>query len=307
MVYAAFLLYLTTRGIETNMTNSKGNVGRSGWIARFCDTAFIRAGLALGLLATLIVPALASADTPISQGYLSNEHLALGSIVSLDKNTSDHVTAATTNNASNMLGVIVDAGNSLLALANGQASQVQVATNGVVQVLVSNINGPINAGDQITASPLSGVGMKATTNAEIIGTAQNQLSTGSGNTETYTDKQGQKHTVFVGSVPLLVNVSYFYRQPDKTLIPSALQNIANAFAGKTVSTLPILLSVAIFIVTLIVVVSIVYSMIRSSIISVGRNPMSQSAIYRDLVQLSALVIGILGVAVVSIYLILTRL
>jgi hypothetical protein len=58
---------------------------------------------------------------------------------------------------------------------------------------------------------------------------------------------------------------------------------------------------------LIVVSSIIYSMIRSSIISVGRNPMSQSAIYRDLIQLSALVIGILAVGLISVYLVLTRL
>jgi hypothetical protein len=57
---------------------------------------------------------------------------------------------------------------------------------------------------------------------------------------------------------------------------------------------------------LVVVVSIIYAMIRSSIISVGRNPMSQAAVYRDVLQMSALVVGIIGVATVSIYLVLTR-
>jgi hypothetical protein len=82
--------------------------------------------------------------------------------------------------------------------------------------------------------------------------------------------------------------------------------VANALAGKTVNTTPIIISAVIFIVTLAVVVSIIYSMIRSSIISVGRNPMSQSAVYRDVIQLSALVLGILAVSVISIYFILTR-
>jgi hypothetical protein len=77
-------------------------------------------------------------------------------------------------------------------------------------------------------------------------------------------------------------------------VPAAIQNMANALAGKSVSTLPILISLAIFIVTIIVVVSIVFAMVRSSIISVGRNPMSQSAIYRDIIQLSALVLAILA-------------
>jgi MFS-type transporter involved in bile tolerance (Atg22 family) len=57
---------------------------------------------------------------------------------------------------------------------------------------------------------------------------------------------------------------------------------------------------------LVVVMSIVFSMIRSSIISVGRNPMSQAAVYRNVIQLSSLVIIILGVAVGTIYMVLTK-
>ena len=112
--------------------------------------------------------------------------------------------------------------------------------------------------------------------------------------------------MLIGQIPIQVSVSYFFKEPDKTLVPQAIQNIANTLAGKNVSTLPIVISVAIFIVTMIVVVSITYAMIRSSIISVGRNPMSQSAIYRDLIQLSALVLAILAVGMISIYLVLTR-
>jgi hypothetical protein len=111
----------------------------------------------------------------------------------------------------------------------------------------------------------------------------------------------------VAQIPLLVNVSYFYKQPDKTIIPAGIQNIANGIAGRKVDSLPILVSAGIFVIMLIVVVSIIYTMIRSSIISIGRNPMSQSAVYRDLIQLSALVLGILTVGVVAIYMVLTKL
>jgi heme/copper-type cytochrome/quinol oxidase subunit 2 len=101
-------------------------------------------------------------------------------------------------------------------------------------------------------------------------------------------------------------VSYHYKQPDKTLIPAALQNVANSIAGKKVDSLPIILSGVIFIIMLISVVSIIYAMIRSSIISVGRNPMAQSAIYRDIIQLSILVLAIISVSVIAIYFVLTR-
>jgi hypothetical protein len=174
-------------------------------------------------------------------------------------------------------------------------------------VLASDINGPIRQGDHITASPIIGIGMKATDNIRVAGIAQNDLTEANAERETYIDENGVEQTILVGQVPVIVNVSYFFKEPERTIIPSALQNIANALAGKTVSTLPIVLSAAVFLIMLIVVVSIIYSMIRSSIISVGRNPLSQSAIYRDVIQISALVLGILAVGLISIYLILTRL
>lgn len=263
----------------------------------------------VGILFAAIViglPQAARAVTTISQGYATTEELPLGSIISLENNSADHVVAATPANASSILGVIINDGSSLLRLANEAESQVQVATSGIVRVLVSDINGEIQQGDQITASPIKGVGMKATSNVKVVGIAQGKPVGGEDSEQKYTDENGDEQTVRLGEVPVLINVSYFFKQPDKTIIPSAVQNLANAIAGKSVSPLPIIISAAIFLITLIVVASIVYSMIRSSIISVGRNPMSQSAVYRDVIQLSALVLAILGVALIAIYLVLTR-
>lgn len=257
----------------------------------------------ISLIATTSVKAV----TYISQSYATTEKLSLGSLVSLKNNSSDEVIAADTNSVDNLLGVVISSTNSLMSLSSGGNNQVQVATTGTIQVLVSDVNGAITRGSQITASQISGVGMKATNNTRVIGISQGDLASSSTKSETYTDKAGVKHTVKLGQVPVLVNVSYFFKEPDKTIIPAAIQNVANAVAGKSVSTLPILVSAAIFIVTLIVVVSIIFAMINSSIISVGRNPMSQSAIYRDIVQLSALVLAILAVGLISIYLVLTRL
>jgi hypothetical protein len=178
-----------------------------------------------------------------------------------------------------------------------------VATSGTADVLVSDINGAITRGDNITASPIGGVGMKATGTVKIIGVAQGDMS--STIKQTYKEN-GVEHPIILGQVPVLVNVSYYYKEPEKTLIPEAIQKLANALAGRTVSSLPILISGGIFIVMLVVVVSIIYSMVRGGIISVGRNPMSQSAVYRNLIQLSALVLVILGVGFASMYLVLTR-
>ncbi len=267
----------------------------------------LKSGLAVGLMLGLVIaPALASAATLVSQSFVTDKSLPVGSIVSLQKGSTDHVNSATAENANYIFGVVINSDSSELAVTSSQKNQVDVTTSGIEQVLVSDINGQIFVGDPITASPIAGVGMKATGNVKIVGVAQDKFPNGSASKATYKNKSGQNQTTMLGQVPVLVNVSYYYRQPDKTLIPPAIQNIADALAGRKVDALPILISIGIFIVTLIVVVSIIYSMIHSSIISVGRNPMSQAAIYRNVLQLSALVVVILGVAVGAIYMVLTK-
>ena len=270
----------------------------------YAATCSLAGGVAL--LISLVMPVTATALTTLSQGFITSSALALGSIVSLQNNSADHVEAASAANANSMLGVVIDGNNSLLSLSSGQSTQVQVANSGIVQVLVANTNGTIAQGDQITASIINGVGMKATSNVKVIGIAQGSFPNSTATHTAYKDKQGNKHDVVIGQVPVQIAVSYFFKQPDKTIVPSAIQNVANSVAGKAVSSLPILLSSAIFIITLIVVMTIIYSMIRSSIISVGRNPMSQSAIYRDIIQLSVLVLEVLGGSKGAIYEILTR-
>ncbi|MGH7238557.1 MAG: hypothetical protein ACREHG_00675, partial [Candidatus Saccharimonadales bacterium] len=191
-----------------------------------------RLWLAASIIAAVMAPATAGAVTPISQGFLINGNPPIGSIVSLKQNSSDYVNVSTPGNVSNLLGVVIG-DNSLLSLSTDQANQVQVATSGLVQALVSSINGDISTGDQITASPIGGVGMKATDNVKVLGIAQGPLNDSNGSTQSYTDKNG-KHSVLVGEVPVLISVAYFYKQPNKTIIPAAIQNLADALAGKSV-------------------------------------------------------------------------
>lgn len=263
-----------------------------------------RAAFISGVLALLLAP-VASAVTSLSESYATKDDVSIGSLVSLQDNQTDIVMAADSTNVDSLLGVVIASGSSLLTLSNGKADQVQVATTGTLPVLVSDINGAVERGDHVTASPVKGVGMKATANVRIVGIAQGKMT--NVKTQTYKDSNGQQKTMKLGEVPVLVNVAYYFKEPDKTIVPAAIQNVANSLAGKDVGTVPILISAAIFLIMLIIVSSLIYSMIKASIISVGRNPLSQSAIYRDLIQLSGLVLVILGVGLVAIYLILTKL
>ena len=263
--------------------------------------------LFLGLfLAVIVWPAAATASTLLSQAYTTDGQLTVGSLVSLEKGSSTHVRYSDTDNAKYLLGVVVNSDNSQIAISAGTTNQAYVATSGIEPVLVSDINGKLDTGDPITASPISGIGMLATGNAKIIGVSQDTFPNSTAKKTSYKDDKGKETSVTLGQVPVSINIAYYYKQPEKTIIPSAIQNIANALAGKQVDSLPVLISIGIFLVTLVAVTSLIYSMIRSSIISVGRNPMSQSAIYRNVMQLSALVVGILAVSTGAIYMVLTK-
>jgi hypothetical protein len=267
---------------------------------------FYRLPLAAIVFSFVAFPSLALGAV-LTQGYVSDQPLSIGSIVSIDPTASNKVVASTIKTVDNIFGVVVNNDNSVLTLSSNKKNQVQVATGGSVDVLVTSIAGDVRAGDQITASPIAGVGMKAITNVKVIGVAQADLAQSPGKTtQTFTDKNGQKQQAQLGQIPVLVNVAYYFKQPEKTIIPNVIQNIANTVANKKVSPLPILISLAVFIMTIISIISLVYAAIRSSIISVGRNPLSQSAVYRSLIQVFALVIAVLGVALTVIYLILSR-
>ncbi len=250
-----------------------------------------------------VIPA--SASPLLTQGFNTSSSLDVGSIVSLNPGSQNDVVPTNINNQRSMVGVVIASNNAQVAFSNSP-NQVQVATGGVNQVLVTDYNGRISTGEEITASPIDGVGMLATDNAEVIGAAQGNFPNSTATKETIKTSSGNQ-TINIGNMPVLVNIGFYTKQPTKTLIPTAIQNLANAIANKQVKTLPIILSSVIFLLTLVAVVSIIYSLIHGSIISVGRNPMAQSAIYRNVMQLSALVVGIIAVALFAIFLILTRL
>ncbi|MBC7512229.1 hypothetical protein H7142_01035 [Candidatus Saccharibacteria bacterium] len=260
---------------------------------------------AVFIVALAFFTPVAYAVTSLSESYSSPDDLAIGSLVSVRDDQTDIVEAAESSNSENLLGVVIASGSSLLTLSNGKDDEVQVATTGTLPVLVSDINGEIKRGNHVTASPIKGVGMLASANVRVIGVAQGGMT--NSKEETYKNAQGEEKKVRIGQVPVLVNVAYYFKEPEKTVVPAAIQSVANSLAGREVGTVAILISGGIFLIMLIIVASLVYSMIRSSIISVGRNPLSQSAIYRDLIQLSGLVLAILGVGLVSIYLVLTKL
>jgi hypothetical protein len=260
--------------------------------------------MAVFVLFFVTLPLYAQNSPSISQGFQTNEtNLTPGALVSFESENQGRVELANTDRVSQMVGVIGD--NPLVSLS-GDTNEAQVVISGIAPALVSNINGHIKSGDKITASPINGVGMKTTASTQIVGTAQEDFSNIQTRELTITDKQGQKQVVRAGLLPIQVNVTY-HAQPNenRTFLPAFLQQIADSIAGREVPVFRVLIGLLVLLLGFVSAGVILYSSVQSSIISIGRNPLSEKAVHKSLLQVAATAIGILLVMVIAIYLILT--
>ena len=253
-------------------------------------------------VAITLTSGIVRAETSISQGYSSDDELPRGAIVSITSN-ENKIEAATPRNASKILGII---GEQSLVELSSSSDQIQVAINGTTDVLVTDLNGSLRAGDKITASPLRGVGMKAVTSSYVVGTIQKDFSNAEDiTTKEVTDKSGIKREVRVGMLPVQVNVSY-YQAPDekKSVLPEFMLSLARAIAGKDVSVLRIAVAMIILLTGISAIAMLLYSSVRSSIVSIGRNPLAAAAVNRSLLEVIFLSVGVLLVMLGAVYLIL---
>lgn len=258
------------------------------------------------LVLLLLAPATTSAElqaAAIAQTFETDESLVVeGSLMSLQQGRPGQVELASTDNVNSLVGV---AGNDpLIQLGSGNGNSVQVITSGVTVALVSDMSGDIKTGDKITASPILGVGAKVAGSAMIIGTAQADLSSVTTTQHSITDIDGASHTVRVGLIPVQVDVSFHSEAGGQTFIPAFLQEFADSAAGKQVSPVRVLIAILVLILAFVSVAVLLYAAVRSSIISIGRNPLSEGLVRKGLFQTSLGALGIIAGAVVLIVLVI---
>jgi hypothetical protein len=262
----------------------------------------------LGLISLLFVlflssPVLASADT-ISHAYHESGTLSNGSIVSLNPSHADYVQLANTA-TTHLLGVVVSSDASLLAI-NPSSSTVQVAVIGTVPTRVSTLNGSIKTGDQISVSPLDGIGMKAEARLPVIGTAESSLNTNSSSTtsQQVTDKSGKTTTVQAGQINLAIGISNGTTN-DSAITINRLQKLFEDITGRVISTARIVISLIVAGIALLALFVLMYASIYGSIISIGRNPLAKFAILRSLYSVLGLAIAIVAIGGLTIFLLLS--
>lgn len=255
----------------------------------------IKISLLTGFLAIWALPLAVSADNVV-EGFSAPSAMEPGEIAALDKNAAKSVVEVPANDTTRIYGVVVDPSDAPITL-NSQSGQTYVATTGIYQVLVSTSNGVIKPGDYISMSPLNGIGARASNlQAVVLGQAESSFD-GRSNVITTSGSSA------IGRIYVSINVQRNPLSTD-TAVPGFLKKIANSLANKPVSVVRIYSSLVIFLVAAVAAVTVLWSGIRSSLISLGRNPLSRHTIFSGMYKVifTGVAIFILGLA--GVYLLL---
>ncbi|GAC1391572.1 MAG: hypothetical protein NVSMB46_04600 [Candidatus Saccharimonadales bacterium] len=235
-----------------------------------------------------------------TQGYASDKPLQRGMIVQINKKDTTKVEPVTTATMDQIYGVVVDANDASVTLG-ADNRQNYIATTGQYDALVSTQNGPVATGDFITVSAIDGIGAKASSKEPyVLGRA---IEAFDGKTKVVStidqkDSSGHSQTLALGRVKVSIVVArnplLKGAVPD---LPEFLRKATDAIAGKPVNAAKAYIGVVIFIVSTVIAGSLMYSGIKSAIISIGRNPLSKKSIFRSMTQviLTGLIIFISGI------------
>lgn len=244
------------------------------------------------------------------QGYAADRPIDNGTIVQLTGENSNKVKVVGQSELANMFGVTVDRKQVPIRISNTDLkNETYVAVSGTYNVLVSTQGGPIEAGDYVTLSSIGGVAMKAGYEEPTVFGRATRSFDGKGVTlgsSALKDTSGKTiSTVKLGSIPVTIDIK---RNPNekstKTKVPEVLERIGQAIAEKEVSPIRIYLSMAITAVSLISALIVLYSGVRNSVISIGRNPMSKKSIFRALLEIILTSVLILIIGLFAVYLLL---
>jgi len=270
------------------------------------------AGISLGVLFVVIgfvlpILSVASADAgSLSERFPSDMNFPTGTLVSIQQTVPTSVDLADINNTDFLIGVVEMEGDSLMTIAREEGN-LSVALSGEVEVFVSDVNGPIKQGDFIGSSWIRGVGMKALENTDqkLLGVALESFDETTNEVyeaEDIETPDGKKDAK-ISKIALRI----FDRQvgPDTTLDDTTfLEEFAARVAGKQVVFARILAAAVMFVVSASISAVFLANAIRGSFISLGRNPLASGSIYTNLIQVSAVAIGVILIGTVLAYVVL---
>ncbi|MCA9323960.1 hypothetical protein KC992_02565 [Candidatus Saccharibacteria bacterium] len=261
-------------------------------------------GLASLLFLTRMGPVSAQV---ITQGYGSDTTIQRATIVSLKLDDAKKVEPTSLDNDERMHGVVVSANDAPFTLST-EDEKTFVATKGRFETFVSNENGTIQPGDYIAISRVAGIGMKAGDKEPyIVGKAVTGFDGEAGVlSTTEIDDNGSAKKVSISRIQVDIGVAGNpLLKPSQANLPGFLQRAAETIANKSpINPVRIYISLFILITAAVVAGILLYSGVRSALISIGRNPLSKKSITRGLLQVIMTSIIILLLGIFGVYLLL---
>lgn len=266
----------------------------------------------VGALASLITLAVVSMGGSLSaqsvtQGYSSDTAIQRGTVVSLDAEDTKKVVSATKQNQDRLHGVVIAANDSAITLSD-EEEKTFVATIGRFDAFVSTEGGTIQPGDFLAVSNITGIVTKASDlDPYTVGKAVEGFNGDEGviSTESISNSLGESREVAIGRVIIDVSVgSNPLLRPADTSLPEFLKEATEAIAGKQVSPVRVYVGIVIILSASAISGALLYSGIRNSVISIGRNPLSKKSITKSLIQIILTSIIIFLIGLFGVYLLL---
>ena len=239
----------------------------------------------------------------VGEEFLSDGTFKVGSIVSIDKDKPESIELSTISNSDYLLGVVAQQEENLLTFSK-EGSKTTVTLSGEVDVYVSDANGVVQTGDFIGSSWLEGVGMKSleSDKQKLLGVALESYSSAESKFYGDIETDSGKKSVSIDAI----KVRLFEKEGTRlvTTPQSGVENILSNIAGKEVSYAKVLACSLLFLITLIVSGTFIVSSIKGSFISMGRNPLASTSIYRSLLHVSGLSVLVLIIGTALTYVVL---
>lgn len=260
-----------------------------------------------GLL--IVAPYVSAQNVTVTQGYSSDLLLQRGMIVGLDEDDPRKVEPINNSDEDRVHGTVVNASESAVLLGREEDKVFVATSGGPFPTLVSSQNGPIQPGEYVAVSSVSGIGMRAGESEPIIlGKATEAFDPSDPDqiisSATVTDQNGSQQTLAIGLIEVDISIGKNPLLKSNNELPDALRRASEAIAGKPVSPVRVYLSLAVLLMAAAISGSLIYSAVRSSVIAIGRNPLSKKSIIRGLFQVVIIGILIFLSGIFGVYLIL---
>ena len=244
----------------------------------------------------------------VTQGYYSDVPLQQGMIVAFKKDDSSKIEPINMSEADRVQGVVVGVGDANITVAE-PGQEVLMTTGGRYDVLVSTQNGPIAVGDYIAISSAKGIGMKSDDVQQIVLGRALESFAGKNDARYLSetnlkDSQGNDVPIVIGRIPLDIVIGKNPLAKNQNNVPEALKRAGEFIAGRPVPPSRIYIGFTLLLVSTAIAGSVVYSAVRSGIISIGRNPLSKKSIIRGIFQMVIVSFIIFLSGIFGVYLIL---